>query len=199
MRRRAVYGLAGALVLSGTIAGFSAPRRPVSAGHESRGRPALAALASTYRVRLTSAWPRQTAPSECADAGSETLDGVLVQTGRDSYTGTFTRRTWLLFCGRHGADAAACELTLEGEGEVSMTAQVLLDETSPSGRSARLVWIPLQGHHAAVKGACAESFKRGVERMYLTVRHGAEVPLPAAGAAPIRQRLENYAYVAEIE
>jgi hypothetical protein len=183
MRRHAVYGLAGVLVLVGSIAGFSPPR-----------------LERSYRLRLTSAWPLwQGAPGGCADAGSETVEGVLVRTGPQSYAGTFARRTRLLFCGAHGAGAIDCELTLEGKGEVAMTAQVTPDEASPSGRSARLAWVPVDGHAASVKGACPESFKRGVERMYLTVRHGAEVPLPAAGAAPIRQRLENYAYVAEIE
>jgi hypothetical protein len=183
MRKNALYGLAGALVLVGSIAGFSPPR-----------------LERTYHLRLTSAWPLwQGAPSGCADGGNETVEGVLVRTGAQSYAGTFARRTRLLFCGGHGADSGDCELTLEGKGEVAMTAQVTLDESSPSGHSARLAWVPVDGHAASVTGACPESFKREMKRMYLTVRHGAEVPLPAAGAAPIERRLENYAYVAEIE
>jgi hypothetical protein len=201
MGRHELLGLAIALVLGGSIAGFSAPQGGTLAHHdEPHPRPVAGTLEPSYRLRLTSAWPRQQgAPPGCADGGEETVEGVLVRAGPQSYSGTFTRRTRLLFCGSHGTDAGACELTLEGKGEVAMTGLVVSDETSPSGRAARLGWIPVEGHDAVVKGPCAEGFKRGVKRMYLTVRHGAEVPLPAVGAAPIKERLENYAYVAEIE
>lgn len=189
MKRQTIFGLASALVLGGSIAGFSP-----------RPRPAAGVLEPAYRLRLTSAWPRwEGAPSGCADGGEETVEGTLVRTGAGSYTGTFSRRTRLLFCGTHGSGTGACELTLEGKGKVAMTGVVIRDETSPSGSSARVTWVPLENHDASVKGPCAETFKRAMERMYLTVRHGAEVPLPAVGAAAITQRLENYAYVAEIE
>lgn len=188
MKWHTIFGLASVLVLSGSIAASSRPRPPAGA------------LAPAYQLRLTSAWPRwEGAPSGCADVGQETVEGTLVRTGAGSYAGTFTRRTRLLFCGAHGSGTGACELTLEGKGKVAMTGWVIPDETSPSGSSARLAWIPLQNHDASVKGPCSDAFKRAMEQMYLTVRHGAEVPLPAAGAASIKQRLENYAYVAEIE
>lgn len=62
----------------------------------------------------------------------------------------------------------------------------------------QVAWDPAAGHAATVRGACAAGFKERVERMYLSVRHGAEFTLPAVGAAST-ERLENYAWIVEIE
>ncbi len=200
MRKQAFYGLASALVLSGLIASFSAPQELVLTHPRSRPRPVAGTLEPAYRLRLTSTWPQwEGAPARCAYGGLETVEGVLVRTGYDSYSGTFTRRTRLIFCGSHGSDAGTCELILEGKGRVAMTGLVVPDELSPTGVSARLAWVPTPDHEAVVQGLCAPAFKQAVERMYLTVQHGAEVPLPVAGGPPIKQQLENYAYVAEID
>jgi hypothetical protein len=72
------------------------------------------------------------------------------------------------------------------------------DDASPSGSALRLSWTPRAGHAAEVRGACSAEFKRSVRQMYLSVRHGAEFALPAAGQA-MRARLENYAWTVEIK
>jgi hypothetical protein len=200
MQKHIVYGLASALLLGGSIASFSASQELALDDPGSRPRPTPSNLAPAYRLRLTSAWPRwEGAPAGCADGGLETVEGILRRTGAEQYSGRFIRRTRLLFCGSHGSGTGTCELILEGSGKVEMTGAVMPDETSPSGSSARLAWVPTGDHNAVVAGPCEEGFKQAVQQMYLSVRHGAEVPLPAAGTGPIRQRLENYAYVAEIE
>ncbi len=51
---------------------------------------------------------------------------------------------------------------------------------------------------APVRGACSADFKRSIEPMYLSVTHGAELALPAAGAETRRERLENYAWTVEV-
>jgi hypothetical protein len=200
MRRQVLYGLAGVLVLGGSIVSFSAPQYAKTGAPGSRPQPAATNLEASYHLTLTSTWPRWSgAPVGCADGGIETVEGMPHRIGAGKYSGTFTRRTRLLFCGSHGSGTGSCELTLVGNGKVAMTGVVVPDESSPSGRSARLSWVPGAGHQAMVEGQCAEGFKQAVQQMYLTVRHGAEVPLPAAGAARIKRQLENYAYIAEVE
>lgn len=152
-----------------------------------------AELAASYHVRLQSDWPRLPATADCENGGSETLEGVLTRTRSGDYSGTFTRTTRLLFCGAHGTSGEACALVLEGDGQVAMHAIVL------DGAGLRAVWTPAAEHVAEVRGACDESFKQGVQRMYLTARHGVEFALPPAGAAPRRERLEDYAWIVEVE
>ncbi len=41
-------------------------------------------------------------------------------------------------------------------------------------------------------------FKEAVEGMYLNTRHSVELPLIEAGAAPMTRRLEDYAWVVEM-
>jgi hypothetical protein len=108
-------------------------------------------------------------------------------------------RPLILFCGAHGAGGDACAIVLEGNGEVAMTGVVVPDETSPSGRALRVWWRPSLTHRAAVRGACSADFKGAVEDMYLSVRHGAEFPVPEAGTGKHTERLENYAWTVEIE
>ncbi|HYC31952.1 MAG TPA: hypothetical protein VEB59_06650 [Gemmatimonadales bacterium] len=76
---------------------------------------------------------------------------------------------------------------------------VATDDRSPRGRGLRVVWTPDATHAAKVSGECAADFKSKVGRMYLSVRHGVEFALPNDGAAPLRERLEDYAWVVEVE
>ena len=159
-----------------------------------------ASLAAAYHVRLRSAWPQEPASNEgCRNGGDEMVEGVLSLTGDGSYRGNFERRTLLLFCGAHGTDGQACELTLEGDGRVLMTGVVVSDERSPSGSALRVVWRPSPSHGASVRGACPSDFKRSIEAMYLSVTHGAEFAVPGAGQGRRVERLENYAWTVEIE
>jgi hypothetical protein len=162
-----------------------------------RSRPD--ALAERYHIRLTSAWPQLPAGDGCENGGTEIVQGTLTRTGAGDYSGTLTRKTRLLFCGAHGPAGHGCALALEGEGGVVMRGMVLPDERSPTGRVLRVAWVPAAAHAARVNGACGEDFKKGVERMYLTARHGVEFALPNAGAAPRTERLEDYAWVVEVE
>jgi hypothetical protein len=157
-----------------------------------------AELAATYHVRLQSAWPQLRAADGCENGGSETVEGTLTRSPNGEYTGTFTRRTHLLFCGAHGASGGACALVLDGEGLVEVQGVVVEDERSPTGRGVRAMWTPEANHDVEVRGECAAEFKQGVQRMYLTARHGAEFALPAAGAAPSSERLEDYAWIVEV-
>lgn len=185
MSRRRTLGLVGALALSA----FVSPPSP---------RPMT--LKTSYRIHLRSTWPQLTSVSKkCFNGGEESLDGTLVANADGTYGGVFRRRTRLLFCGAHGSDAAeACQLTLQGEGQVSVSAVVVADDSSPSGRAARLVWVPAPDHRASVSGACPTPFKGAMEAMYLNTRHSVELPLIAAGAAPMTRRLEDYAWTVEM-
>ena len=157
-------------------------------------------LAAAYRIRLRSAWPQAPAETEaCRNGGDEIVEGVLIRLGDGSYRGTFERRTLLLFCGAHSRDGQACELTLEGAGQVAMTGMVVADESSQSGSALRVAWRPSPSHGAAVRGVCPSEFKRSIEAMYLSVVHGAEFPLPRPGSGRRLERLENYAWTVEIE
>jgi hypothetical protein len=155
--------------------------------------------AATYHVRLESAWPQLAGAEGCENGGDETVEGTLIRTPNGDYTGTFTRRTHLLFCGAHAASGEACTLVLDGEGPVEAHGFVTEDERSPSRRAVRVTWAPEASHTAEVRGECAADFKQGVRQMYLSVRHGAEFPLPAAGAGRSSERLEDYAWVVEVE
>jgi hypothetical protein len=157
------------------------------------------ALAERYHVRLTSTWPQLAADDGCVNGGGEVVEGALIRTGADEYRGTLYRRTHLVFCGAHGPAGDRCALALDGEGGVVMRGMVMSDHTSPTGRVLRVGWTPAAGHAARVNGACAAEFKKRVERMYLTARHGVEFALPNAGAAPRTERLEDYAWVVEVE
>lgn len=163
------------------------------------GLPRVAALAPTYHVRLTSAWPQLPASGGCENGGSETLEGILTRTPDGGYAGNLSRRTRLLFCGAHGAAGDACSLVLEGEGRVEVEGVVVADERSSSGQALWVAWTPAAEHGAEVRGLCGPEFKRRVRLMYLTARHGAEFGLPPAGAARWIERLEDYAWIVEIE
>ncbi len=189
----------GALVPS--LAGAQGALEPALAFSEA---PAPAALKAAYHLVLTSTWPQEQVRNGCRNGGVETVEGTLVRGAGGGYTGSFTRRTELLFCGAHGesslgAEPQGCALTLTGEGTVAMTGVVVDDEESPSGRAMRATWIPDAAHGAAVSGACPATFKEAVRAMYLSTPHAAEFPLTAAGAGPRTERLENYAWKVEVD
>jgi hypothetical protein len=208
MYHRTIHPLATVLVLAGlTPMAGGAQSKP--GGHTlaftvAEGAiPARPALKPTYHVRLTSTWPQEAAGGGCRNGGEETIEGTLVRDADGTYTGTFARRTELLFCGTHGthqdAEAEACELALSGRGDVSVTGVVRDDDASPSGQEVRLVWTPAAAQEASVRGACAPAFKQAMKKMYLSTPHAVEFPLTSAGAGPRTERLENYAWNVELE
>jgi hypothetical protein len=205
MHRRRHFWAAAALALAALIpsagAAQSALRLTQSSFALADEVPAPAALKAAYHVRLTSTWPQEAA-GDCRNGGEETLHGTLTWNADGTYSGSFARNTRLLFCGAHGSEgtaAANCALTLQGEGRVTVSGMVVEDETSPSGRSARVEWAPVPGHTAVVTGACPAAFKDALRGMYLNTRHGAEFPLTTAGAGSRSERLENYAWTVELE
>ena len=207
MYRRTITPLAAALALAGLtpMAGRAQSEpgsRTIALTLTDGVMPARPALKPVYHVRLTSTWP-QDAGGGCRNGGEETIEGPLTREADGTYTGTFARRTELLFCGAHGshhdAGTTACELALTGRGDVSATGVVRDDEASPSGQEVRLVWTPAPAHAASVRGACAPAFKQAMKEMYLSTPHAAEFPLTAAGAGPRTERLENYAWKVELE
>jgi hypothetical protein len=207
MHHRTITPLAAALALAGltpTAGSAQSPPgfRTMALTLADSATPARSALKPVYRVRLTSTWPQEAAGG-CRNGGEETIEGTLAREADGTYTGTFARRTELLFCGthgsHHGAETAACELALIGRGDVSVTGVVRDDEASPSGQEVRLVWTPAPAHEASVRGACAPAFKQAMRKMYLSTPHAVEFPLTAAGAGPRTERLENYAWKVELE
>jgi hypothetical protein len=205
--RTILIPLAAALALAGltpvTGSAQSAPTpRTIALSLANGSMPARPALKPVYHVRLTSTWP-QDAYGACRNGGEETIEGTLTREADGAYTGTFARRTELLFCGVHGSrddtETAACELALTGEGDVSATGVVRDAESSPSGQEVRLVWTPAPAHEASVRGACAPAFKQAMKEMYLSTPHAVEFPLTSAGAGPRTERLENYAWKVELE
>ena len=161
--------------------------------------PPPGALKTVYRIRLTSRWPQDSVSAECRNGGLETVTGTLNRNTDGTYAGDFTRETRLVFCGAHGPVASACSLDLVGKGRVAMTGVVMADETSPSGRSIRVIWTPAAGHQAAVTGNCAQGFRQAMRRMYLSTLHAAEFPLTTVGSGPRTDELESYAWRVEVQ
>jgi hypothetical protein len=207
MYHRTITPLAAALALAGLTpmvgrAQSAATPPTITILLANGAMPERPALKPVYHVRLTSTWPQEAAGG-CRNGGEETIEGTLAREADGTYTGTFARRTELLFCGTHGthqdAGAAACELALTGRGDVSATGVVRDDQASPSGQEVRLVWTPAAAHEASVRGACAPAFKQAMKEMYLSTPHAVEFPLTSAGAGPRTERLENYAWTVELE
>jgi len=197
MSMRPTMGLLSGLAL---ITLSAAPAAAQTIAYGEAPAPRATVLPDAYHLRLESEWPQPLAAAEeCRNGGDEVVEGMLTRGADGTYRGSLDRRTLILFCGAHGAGGEACELVLEGEGKVVMTGVVVADETSPSGSALRVSWLPSPTHAAAVRGACSADFKRSVEEMYLSVRHGAEFAVPAAGAGNRVERLENYAWTVEIE
>jgi hypothetical protein len=74
-----------------------------------------------------------------------------------------------------------------------MTAVVMDDSASTTGRLLRVEWTPEPSGRAAVSGDCAAGFKGALKRMHLGARHAVEFPITAAGEGRLSERLENYA------
>jgi hypothetical protein len=55
----------------------------------------------------------------------------------------------------------------------------------------KVSWRPSATHGATVRGVCSADFKRSIEETYLSVTHGAEFGIPAAGGGKRVERLEN--------
>jgi hypothetical protein len=173
------------------------------ASRPSLERPGTRALKSAYRILLRSDWPQLAGRSRsCLNGGQETVEGILSRNADGGYGGTFVRRTRLLFCGAHGAGVGSgqsCDLTLLGDGTVNVSAVIVPDDSSASGRAARLIWVPSPDHQATVTGACSPAFKQAVQEMYLGARHSVEVPLTEAGSGPTSGRLRDYPWVVSLE
>lgn len=196
MTTRRTLGLLSGLALT-TLSTAPAVAQAIAYGEAPVPRPALL---GAYHLRLESAWPQAVAAAEgCRNGGDEIVEGMLTRIADGTYRGSLDRRTLILFCGAHGAGGEACELVLEGDGKVTMTGLVVPDEASPSGSALRVSWRPSPTHGATVRGACSADFKRSVEEMYLSVRHGAEFAVPAAGMGKWVERLENYAWTVAVE
>ena len=129
---------------------------------------------------------------------SEIVEGTLTRSPNGEYTGTFTRRTHLLFCGAHGVSAKACALVLDGEGLVAVQGLSWRTSEVRAAEGYRRCGRPRRTTPWKSGASAAAEFKQGVQRMYLTARHGAEFALPAAGAAPSSERLEDYAWIVEV-
>ena len=195
MSTRGILPLAGALTLTTLVGTLGAPAAALHDGLSVR-RPALAA---SYHLTLTSDWPSDGDPRGCGNGGSEVIEGTLTRRGPDQYEGTLRRRTVLRFCGAHGMSDAECTMTLQGSGDVAAVGDVLVGEDGDGSRILRLVWAPEAGHSAETDGACSAVFKSKVRAMYLSVRHGVEFSLPAAGAAPRTERPEGYAWIVAVD
>ena len=198
MTTRRTLGLLSGLALT-ILSAAPAAGQAIAYGEAPAPRRA-AALPGAYHLRLESAWPQfGAAAKECRNGGDEIVEGMLTRSVDGTYRGSLDRRTLIFFCGAHGIDGEACELVLEGDGKVAMTGVVVPDETSPSGNALRVSWRPSPTHGATVRGPCPADFKRSIEEMHLSVRHGAEFAVPAAGAGKRVERLQDYAWTVEIE
>jgi hypothetical protein len=197
MTTRPTRGLLAALALTAAVSAPAAGQAMAMGERPTGGRPTT--LADAYHLTLRSAWPQLGNNDDCRNGGDEMVEGTLTRNPDGTYAGTFDRRTLLLFCGAHASTGEACELVLEGTGRVAMSGVVVAEGASPGGSALRLSWRPMPAHGATVRGACSADFKRSVEAMYLTVRHGAEVMLPVPGMGRRTERLENYAWTVEIE
>lgn len=158
-----------------------------------RGSNTVNPLRAMYQVRLTSDWPQYTTGAGCANGGEELLTGTLQATAA-GYAGTFRRTATIRFCGSHG-QVSECALTLMSTGPVAATARVYSDGASPM---LLLRWVaPEEGGDTEVSGDCPPAFEESVRRLYLTVAHTLEVPLPASPAGHA-VRLDDYGWIAEI-
>lgn len=151
-------------------------------------------LRDAYALRFTSDWPQYRSGAGCVNGGEEVLTGTLEATA-SGYAGTLRRDATIRFCGSHGQASDACTLTLTSSGPVDATALVYA-----AGESAMLLvsWkAPDGAGEATVSGDCAPVFEDSVRRLYFSVAHSLEVPLPA-GSGGHTVRLEDYGWIAEV-
>lgn len=183
-----LFLLAAPLAGQGTLA--------LAGRHTPPARPAIAAspLRDAYLLRLTSDWPQYRSGASCVNGGEEVLTGTLEATA-SGYAGTLRRDATIRFCGSHGQASDACTLTLTSSGPVDATALVY----AAGGTAMLLVsWkAPDGAGEATVSGDCAPAFEDSVRRLYFSVAHSLEVPLPS-GAGGHTVRLEDYGWIAEV-
>ncbi len=150
---------------------------------------------AAWGIRLVSDWPQYVSGAGCVNGGSETLTGTLARDASGGFHGLLERSAVIRFCGQHGQAKAACTLTLTSTGVVEAVAR----EQRQGGEAwLALSWAaPAAGAEAVVTGTCPEAFRAAVERLYLSVAHALEVPLPSEGGAHAI-RLEDYGWVAEL-
>lgn len=187
--------LAATLLLSAApVAGQAVVALAVPNGSPTHRPPRGVALASTYQVRLTSDWPQYAAAPTCVNGGEETLTGTLVVGDDGHYRGQLYRSALIRFCGSH-ATAEACSLALASTGPVEAEAIVRRD---PEGHHWELRWSAPPGATATtVSGSCAPEFGAALQRLYLSVSHALEVPLPGdLTGHPVR--LEDYGWIVEL-
>lgn len=183
-----LFLLAAPMAAQGPLA--LAARTPLPERASNRVNP----LPAVYQVRLTSDWPQYTTGAGCVNGGEELLTGTLHSTAA-GYAGTFRRTATIRFCGGHGQASEACTLTLTSSGPVAATARVYSDGGSPM---LLLHWAaPEEGGATTVSGDCLPAFEESVRRLYLTVAHTLEVPLPASPAGHA-VRLDDYGWIVEI-
>lgn len=176
--------LAAPLAGQGTLALTERPDLPV------RPRLPVNPLRDSYTVRLTSDWPQYRSGAGCVNGGDEVLTGTLESTA-SGYAGVLRREATIRFCGSHGQASDACTLTLTSSGPVDAIARVeaatlLLSWRAPDGAG-----------EATVRGDCAPAFEDSMRRLYLSVAHSLEIPLPA-GAGGHTVRLEDFGWIAEV-
>lgn len=153
---------------------------------------------STYRLRLTSAWPEWRLSAECVNGGEEVLEGSLHWTASRLYRGEFSRQTTIRFCGAHGSAADACSATLTGSGTVQAEGTVLGPAENRDGNLVELRWFPDSTTVATLSGDCPEDFGENLRRLYASATHSVELVLPAGDRRVERQRVEDYGWVVEI-
>lgn len=192
MRQRWIPAIAAALLAGQSLAGQA---HVTLAGHRREAASRRAELRPSYQVRLTSAWPQYVAWPGCVNGGEEELTGTLLRAGDGSYHGVLRRATAIRFCGSHGQSADACTLLLAGEDVVAAVAMVHEEDGQ---RYWVLRWAaPTVNGGAEVTGSCAPAFGAAVRRLYGSVAHALEVPLPTAPAGH-RVHLEDFGWVAEL-
>lgn len=180
------------------VAGFMLAAVPLAAQAEvafAPPAPAATAPRAAWGVRLVSDWPQYVSGAECVNGGGETLAGSLARDASGEFHGFLERTATIRFCGQHGQAATACTLTLASTGLVEAVAR----EQRQGGEAwLALSWAaPASGATAEVTGNCPEAFEAAVERLYLSVAHAVEVPLPSADGAHVI-RLEDYGWIVEL-
>lgn len=157
-------------------------------------------LASTYTLSLVSDWPQLSAAGiACVNGGQEVLRGAVTRTTEGHYVGQLERRATILFCGVHGGAQDACALTLTSDGPVEAQGHVLPSEAAGSAPLVELQWASTEAaSDLVIEGDCAPSFNESLRRLYQSVTHTLEFPLPLAGAGPRTVRLEDYGWIVDV-
>jgi hypothetical protein len=160
-----------------------------------------AVLKPNYVVRLVSNWPQLSAGGiACLNGGQEVLEGRLSQTSGGGYAGLLQRKATIRFCGVHGPAQDACALTLTSQGSVTASGQVAQSGPGWQTPVIELRWYAPEGaSEAVVDGDCSAEFSEALRRMYLTVSHSLEFPLPPAGEGRRTTPLDDYGWIVDVQ